>query len=243
MMEALMGRQNSVLIVESRENVMDILRFNLQRTGYDVLKAYDGETALRSFRAKKPNLVLLDALLSGEMNGFEVCEAVQKTDQDTAIMMMVAQDETEDAQWAGLNKENYIVKPFSMWELLAKIKAALISVEQSDEPPSAADEAVTIVGELSINKDAQQVFLARQAVYLTAQEYDLLAFLIDHPNKVYSRLELIKQIRDYGYMREHDRSVDVVIRRLREKIEADPSHPVYILTRRGAGYFFSIKPG
>jgi len=234
-----MDKRKSVLTVESRENVMDILRFNLRRTGYAVLEAYNGETALKSLAAKTPDLILLDASLSGEMNGFELCEAIRNASPDTAIMMMVAQDETKDAQWSGLGKKDYIVKPFSMRELLAKMKAALERGEPSGEPPNAADDAIPIVGELSINKDSQQVFLAGHAVSLTAQEYNLLVFLIDHPNKVYSRLDLIKQVWNYDYMREHDRSVDVVIRRLREKIETDPAHPVYLLTRRGAGYYFS----
>jgi len=236
-----MNKRKPVLIVESRENVMDILRFNLRRTGYAVLEAYNGETALKSLAAKTPDLILLDASLSGEMNGFELCEAIQTASPDTAIMMMVAQDETKDAQWSGLGKENYIVKPFSMRELLAKMKAALDRRDPSDEPPSAADDAIHIVGELSINKDSQQIFLSGHAVSLTAQEYNLLVFLIDHPNKVYSRMDLIKQVWNYDYMREHDRSVDVVIRRLREKIEMDPAHPVYIRTRRGAGYYFSAS--
>ncbi len=143
--------------------------------------------------------------------------------------------------WAGIRRENLVVKPFPMPTLLAGIKVALDRVEPSDEPPSAADEAVPIAGEIAINRDNRQVFVAGQSVSLTAREYDLLTLLIDHPNKVFSHEELLEQVWHYDNLAgKRSRMVEVLIRRLRQKIEADPAHPVYILTRRGAGYYFSV---
>jgi len=235
-----MGKRKLILVVESRKKVVDILRFVLNRAGYSSPAAYDGETALESFQAKKPGLVLLDASLSGGMNGFEVCEAIRQISQEAPIVMMVAQDETEDALWAGLRKGDFVVKPFPMPMLLTAIKAALGRAEPSEELPDAADKAVPIAGELAVNRDSRQVFLARHAVILTAQEYNLLVLLADHPNKVFSREELLRQVWHYdNFLEKSSRTVDVLIRRLREKIEAAPARPTYILTRRGAGYYFS----
>jgi len=236
-----MSTQKLILVVESRENVMGDLQFVLHRAGYVSLAAYDGETALKSFQKRKPALVLLDAALSDGMNGFEVYEALREINQEAEIIMMAAQHETEEALQIGIHRRNLAIKPFPIPLLLAKVKAALDREEPSNELPSAADDAISVVGELTINRDSRQIFLAGEAVGLTAQEYNLLALLIDRPNKVFSREELLREIWHYdSFLEKSSRMVDVLIRRMRRKIEADPAHPVYIPTRRGVGYYLSF---
>ena len=237
-----MEQKKTILIVEDEKNIVDILRFNLQREGYDTLEAYDGEDGLEKARSGKPDLILLDVMLP-RMNGFDVCRALREGGSNVPVVILTAREEETDK---GLGREigadEYITTPFSMRELIARVGANIRRTAMSAPAArSAAESAMTVAGDLSINTDSHQVFRAGKVIELTQREYELLTFLASHPNKVYARIDLMEQVWNYGYVGDDARTVDVTVRRLREKIEEDPANPRYILTRRGAGYYFSTE--
>ena len=236
-----MAEGKTVLIVEDEKNIVDILRFNLERKGYRTLEAYDGEEGLRRAREEKPDLILLDIMLP-KMIGFDVCAALRAEGDNVPILLLTAREE-EDDKVRGLETgaDDYITKPFSMREVIARVEANIRRTAMSAPAGSAAaDSAMPVAGDLAINTDSHQVFRAGRAIDLTQREYELLTFLASHPNKVYSRVDLMEQVWNYGYVGDDVRTVDVTVRRLREKIEEDPASPQFILTRRGAGYYFSV---
>ena len=234
-----MNTQKTVLIVEDEKNIVDILRFNLQREGYRTLEAYDGEDGLAQAVSASPDLILLDVMLP-KMNGFDVCKSLRSQGSNVPVIILTAREEESD-KVLGLETgaDDYITKPFSMRELIARVGANIRRTAMA-APATAAASAMPVAGDLSINTDSHQVFRDGKAIDLTQREYELLTFLASHPNKVYSRIALMEQVWNYGYVGDDVRTVDVTVRRLREKIEADPANPVYILTRRGAGYYFSV---
>ena len=220
---------------------MDILRFNLQREGYRTCEAYDGEDGLAKARAGKPSIILLDVMLP-KMNGFDVCRALRSEGDNVPVLILTAREEEADKVLGlEIGADDYITKPFSMRELVARVGANIRRTAMAAPAAAPAAEGVmTVAGDLSINTDSHQVFRGGKAIDLTQREYELLTFLASHPNKVYSRIALMEQVWNYGYVGDDVRTVDVTVRRLREKIEADPANPVYILTRRGAGYYFAV---
>ena len=229
-----MNTQKTVLIVEDEKNIVDILRFNLQREGYRTLEAYDGESGLAQAVSANPDLILLDVMLP-KMNGFDVCKSLRSQGSNVPVIILTAREEESDKVLGlEIGADDYITKPFSMRELIARVGANI------RRTATAAASAMPVAGDLSINTDSHQVFRGGKAIDLTQREYELLTFLASHPNKVYSRIALMEQVWNYGYVGDDVRTVDVTVRRLREKIEADPANPVYILTRRGAGYYFSV---
>ena len=235
-----MDNQKLVLIVEDEKNIVDILRFNLQREGYRTCEAYDGADGLEKARSQRPDLILLDVMLP-KMNGFDVCRTLRQEGDNTPIIILTAREEEADKVLGlEIGADDYITKPFSMRELIARVGANIRRTVMSAPAATAADSAMPVAGDLSINTDSHQVFRGGRAIDLTQREYELLTFLASHPNKVYSRVDLMEQVWNYGYVGDDVRTVDVTVRRLREKIEADPANPVYILTRRGAGYYFSV---
>ena len=234
-----MEGKKTVLIVEDEKNIVDILRFNLQRSGYDTLEAYDGEDGLNKALTADPDLILLDVMLP-KMNGFDVCRALRDKGSNVPVIILTAREEESDKVLGlEIGADDYITKPFSMRELIARVGANIRRTAMTAAPAPASD-AMPVAGDLSINTDSHQVYRAGQAIDLTQREYELLTFLASHPNKVYSRIALMEQVWNYGYVGDDVRTVDVTVRRLREKIEADPANPVYILTRRGAGYYFKV---
>ena len=237
-----MEQKKRVLIVEDEKNIVDILRFNLQRSGYETLEAYDGEEGLRLALEENPDLVLLDVMLP-KMIGFDVCRTLRQKGSSVPVIILTArEEETDKGLGLEIGADDYITKPFSMRELVARVGANIRRTGMNAAPAASAasDTAMPVAGDLSINTESHQVFRGGRAIDLTAREYELLTFLASHPNKVYNRNELMEQVWNYIYVGDDARTVDVTIRRLREKIEADPSNPVYILTRRGAGYYFSV---
>ena len=234
-----MDKQKTVLIVEDEKNIVDILRFNLQREGYRTLEAYDGKDGLDKAVSENPDLILLDVMLP-QMNGFDVCRTLRAQGSNVPVIILTAREEESDKVLGlEIGADDYITKPFSMRELIARVGANIRRTAMA-APASAAASAMPVAGDLSINTDSHQVFRAGKAIDLTQREYELLTFLASHPNKVYSRIALMEQVWNYGYVGDDARTVDVTVRRLREKIEADPANPTYILTRRGAGYYFSV---
>ena len=235
-----MNHPKTVLIVEDEKNIVDILRFNLQRSGYETLEAYDGEDGLQQAVSANPDLILLDVMLP-KMNGFDVCKTLRSQGSNVPVIILTAREEESDKVLGlEIGADDYITKPFSMRELIARVGANIRRTAMI--PAAAADTAaMAVAGDLSINTDNHQVYRDGKAIDLTQREYELLTFLASHPNKVYSRIDLMEQVWNYGYVGDDARTVDVTVRRLREKIEVDPATPVYILTRRGAGYYFAVE--
>ena len=235
-----MEQKKTVLIVEDEKNIVDIIRFNLQRAGYGTLEAYDGEAGLAAAREKKPDLILLDVMMP-KMMGFDVCRALRRDGDNVPIIILTAREEEED-KILGLEigADDYITKPFSMRELLARVKANIRRTAMG-AAPAREDSAMSAGGGITINTDSFQVFKNGAPIDLTQREYELLTFLASHPGKVFSRVDLMEQVWNYGYVGDDARTVDVTVRRLREKIEDDPASPTCILTRRGVGYYFSAQ--
>ena len=233
-----MDRKKTVLIVEDEKSIVDILRFNLEKDDYAVETAYDGETGLRLAVEKNPDLVLLDLMLP-KMNGFDVCRRLREKGSNVPIIILTAREEEGDkVQGLELGADDYITKPFSMRELLARVKA---NIRRTAMGQPAAGAAMSAGGGLTINTESYQVSKNNRPIDLTQREYELLTFLASHPGKVYSRTDLMEQVWNYGYVGDDVRTVDVTVRRLREKIEDDPASPALILTRRGVGYYFRAE--
>ena len=239
-----MDKKNTVLIVEDEKNIVDILRFNLQRSGYDTLEAYDGAEGLKLARSEQPDLILLDVMLP-KMNGFEVCRTLRGEGNAVPVIILTArEEETDKIQGLETGADDYITKPFSMRELVARVGANIrrtaMDSQSAAAPAPAAGGTAHLADGLSINAGTRQVFRNGKPIELTQREYDLLAFLSGHPNQVFSRADLMSRVWNYEYVGDDVRTVDVTIRRLREKVEANPASPSYILTRRGVGYYFAV---
>ena len=227
-----------VLIVEDEKNIVDILTFNLNREGYETLEAYDGETGLQMALEGNPDILLLDVMLP-KMNGFDVCRRLREKGSNVPIIILTAREEEGDkVQGLELGADDYITKPFSMRELMARVKA---NIRRTAMGQPAAGAAMSAGGGLTINTESYQVSKNNKPIDLTQREYELLTFLASHPGKVYSRTDLMEQVWNYGYVGDDVRTVDVTVRRLREKIEDDPASPALILTRRGVGYYFRAE--
>ena len=239
-MEQKAEQQKTVLIVEDEKNIVDILRFNLQREGYRTVEAYDGADGLEKARSENPDIILLDVMLP-KMIGFDVCRTLRDEGNNVPVIILTAREEEADKVLGlEIGADDYITKPFSMRELIARVGAIRRTAMNAAASASAAETAMPVTGGLSINTDSHQVFRDGTPLELTTREYELLTFLASHPNKVYSRIDLMEQVWNYGYVGDDQRTVDVTVRRLREKIETNPANPKYILTRRGVGYYFAV---
>ena len=234
-----MDQKKTILIVEDEKNIVDILRFNLQREGFDTREAYDGQMGLELARSARPDLILLDVMLP-KMNGFDVCRTLREEGDNVPVIILTArEEETDKVLGLEIGADDYITKPFSMRELIARVKT---NIRRTAMLSTATKETVMpAAGDLTINTDSCQVYRGDRLIELTQREYELLTFLASHPDKVYSRVDLMEQVWNYGYVGDDARTVDVTVRRLREKIEDNPASPVYILTRRGLGYYFSTQ--
>ena len=229
-----MGKR--VLIVDDEKAIVDILEFNLQRDGYETLKAYDGLEGLRMAREENPDLLLLDVMLPG-MDGFEVCRTLRAAGNDVPIVMITAREEETDKVFGLENgADDYVTKPFSMRELLARVKANMRRTLSA--APEAESGDLIRMRELVIDPERHTVSKNGRALDLTQREYELVKFLAQNPGKVVSRQELMSQVWQYEYFGDL-RAVDVAVRRLREKLEDNPAEPAYVLTKRGVGYYFA----
>lgn len=233
-----MTQKQRVLVVEDEKNIVDILRFNLQKEGYDILEAFDGVTGLQLALEESPDLILLDLMLP-EMNGFEVCKLLRDKGRSTPVIIITAREEEKDKILGlDLGADDYITKPFSIRELMARVKANIRRVAMVRQPAMEQPGKVLYLGRLVIDKEASRVTKDGERLDLTQREFELLTYLASHADRVFSRQELMERVWNYeGYVGDV-RGVDVAIRRLREKLEDDPGQPKYIITRRGAGYYF-----
>lgn len=225
-----------VLIVDDERPIVEILKYNLEKEGYTTLEAYDGQQGLELALSKNPDIILLDVMLP-IMDGFEVCKKIREKSSTPILMLTAREEEVDKVLGLELGADDYITKPFSMRELMARVKANLRRL--NTEPASELTSKNTIgAGRLSLNLDRYEVRKDRQPVDLTLREFELLKFLVLQPNRVFSRETLLEKVWGYEYYGDV-RTVDVTIRRLREKIEDDPGMPIFIITKRGVGYYFN----
>lgn len=228
-----------ILIVEDEKNIVDILMFNLRRDGYETLEAYDGEAGLQLALEQDPDLILLDLMLP-KMNGFDVCRSIREAGRTTPILMLTArEEETDKVLGLELGADDYITKPFSMRELMARVRANIRRREMQDVVPTVSLTNRVSVGRISLDPELMVVFKDGKALDLTQREYELIKLMVAAPGKVFSRETLMERIWNYeGYVGDV-RAVDVAIRRLREKLEDDPAEPRFLVTRRGLGYYMA----
>ena len=223
-----------LLLVDDEVSIIKGLKFSLEQDGYETDVAYDGEEALAKFGQGGFDLILLDVMLP-KKDGIEVCQQIRETSQIPIIMLTAKGEDMDKILGLEYGADDYMTKPFNILEVKARIRTILRRVSA----PQTAKEKQTIThGDLVINSDARSVSLSGKDVNLTAREFDILQLLIQNPGKVYTR----EQLRDLLWKEEYAgdlRTVDVHIRRLREKIEKRPSHPEYILTKWSVGYYFS----
>lgn len=224
-----------ILVVDDEKPISDIVKFNLDKEGYDVYTAYDGEEALAKVKEVEPDLILLDLMLP-KIDGLEVAREVRKN-YDMPIIMVTAKDsEIDKVLGLELGADDYVTKPFSNRELIARVKANLRRGSQAaKEVEEEANNDLTI-GNLTILPDAYMVTKNGSTIELTHREFELLHYLAKHLGQVMTREHLLQTVWGYDYFGDV-RTVDVTVRRLREKIEDNPSHPNYLVTRRGVGYY------
>lgn len=226
-----------ILVVDDERPISEIINFNLTKEGFEVHTAFDGEEAIEKVASVQPDLILLDLMLP-KIDGLEVCRQVRKTN-DVPIIMLTAKDsEIDKVLGLELGADDYITKPFSNRELIARVKANL---RRLNSPPSAQpEEEVKVneihVGAITIHEDAYIVSKRGKEIELTHREFELLHYLARHIGQVMTREHLLQTVWGYDYFGDV-RTVDVTVRRLREKIEDTPSHPTWLTTRRGVGYF------
>ena len=225
-----------ILVVDDEKLIVKGIKFSLQQDGMEVEAAYDGEEALTLIKEKKFDLVVLDVMLP-KMNGLEVCQHVRGFSQIPIIMVTAKGEDMDKIMGLEYGADDYIVKPFNILELKARIKAILRrSVKKVDINEPAKSNTLEAKG-LKIDFDSRRVFINGRETNLTAKEFDMLVLFMENPGKVYSRETLLDTIWGYDYPGDA-RTVDVHVRRLREKIEEKPSEPKYIYTKWGVGYYF-----
>jgi two-component system response regulator VicR len=225
---------SKILVVDDERAIVDILKFNLQREGYTVITAYNGEEGLQIFEREQPDLVLLDIMMP-KMDGLQVCKVIRNK-YDTPIIMLTARaEEVDKVLGLELGADDFVTKPFSVRELMARVKANLRrTVLDSKE----TNEVHTMVFDnMCINVDRYEVTIDDEPIALTVREYELLKFLATRKEQIFTREQLLEKVWGYEYYGDV-RTVDVTIRRLREKVEDSPSKPKFILTKRGIGYYF-----
>ena len=231
--------QKKILVVEDEKDVRDLVRYNLEQEGFRVLEAEDGELALALVRRERPALVILDIMLPG-MSGLDICRVMRHEAEIARVpVLMLTARAAEVDKIVGLEvgADDYVTKPFSPRELIARVKAVLRRAHGADvERPHEAYQR----GRLRMDFDTYQVFLDGNELKLSLREYDLLAFFVRHPNRVYERAQLLDLVWGPDTYVE-PRTVDVHIRRLRRRIERDDSMPELIVTVRGVGYMFDER--
>jgi DNA-binding response OmpR family regulator len=224
-----------VLVVDDEKLIVKGIRFSLEQDGMEVDCAYDGEEALEAAKKKEYDVVLLDVMLP-KLTGFEVCQQIREFSAMPIIMLTAKGDDMDKILGLEYGADDYITKPFNILEVKARIKA-IMRRSSKNAAANNADSKTVSFGEMKIDCENRRVYISGKEVNLTAKEFDLLELLVFNPNKVYSRENLLNIVWGYDYPGDV-RTVDVHIRRLREKIESNPSEPKFIHTKWGVGYFF-----
>lgn len=225
-------KETKVLVVDDEPSIVELIRFNLEREGFKVTAAYSGGGLLDRIRAERPDLVILDIMLPGE-DGLTICREIRKESNLPIIMLTAKDSETDKVLGLELGADDYITKPFSPRELIARVRAVLR--RSSGEESAETKKQVLKVRDLMLDSEKHLVTLNGRELDLPPKEFELLRILMENPGRVLTREYLLETIWGYEYIGE-TRTVDVHIRRLRQKIEPDPSQPVYIETVHGFGY-------
>lgn len=239
--------KKTILIVDDEKPIVDILVYNLQKEGYNTLEANDGEEAINIAFDKKPDLILLDIMLP-KVDGLTVCKKIRNSFNMPIIMISAKDEEIDKILGLELGADDYITKPFSVRELVARVKANLrkaeasVKIEEQKQTDNVANKKdnIIVIGELSLNLDKFEVKVRDQVIDLTLREFEVLKYLANQPGQVVTREALLEKVWGYEYYGDI-RTVDVTIRRIREKIENDTSSPKILITKRGVGYYLSSK--
>ncbi|MFP4697963.1 MAG: response regulator YycF [Eubacteriales bacterium] len=227
--------QQKILVVDDEKAIVDILKFNLKKEGFLVSTAYDGEKAIELVHKEKPDLILLDIMMP-KLDGLQTCRLIRK-DYDIPIIMLTARaEEVDKVLGLELGADDYVTKPFSIRELMARVKANLRRI--SNVTKSSSGSKKMKFRDLEIDLERYEVSIDSNAIDLTLREFELLKFLASQKEQIFTRELLLEKVWGYEYYGDV-RTVDVTIRRLREKVESNPSKPEYILTKRGVGYYFN----
>ena len=230
-----MGKK--ILVVDDEKSIVDILKLNLQNEGYTVYEAYDGEEAVLKAGSVEPDLILLDVMLP-KLDGFSVCKKIRETSTVPILMITAREEEVDKVLGLELGADDYVTKPFSVRELMARIKANMRRTEIEPVQHEGDNDKID-VGCFTLDCNRYELYKNGELIDLTVREFELIKFLSAQPNKIYSRKSLLEYVWDYEYYGDV-RTVDVTVRRVREKIEDDPSNPKHIMTKRGVGYYFAV---
>ncbi len=223
-----------VLVVDDEKLIVKGIRFSLEQDGYEVECAYDGEEALSMARSGDYDIILLDIMLP-KLTGLEVCQQIRETSDVPIIMLTAKGDDMDKILGLDYGADDYITKPFNILEVKARMKAILR--RSKNEKTEETNDNVIVSGELKLDRLNRRVYIDGSEVNLTSKEFDVLELLATHPQKVYSRTDLLSIVWGQGYPGD-GRTVDVHVRRLREKIERSPGDPRYVRTKWGTGYYF-----
>lgn len=226
-----------ILVVDDEKNIVDIIKFNLKKEGYEVITASNGREAIEKNEAEKPDLIMLDIMMP-EIDGYEACRKIREKYNTPIIMLTARAEELDKVLGLELGADDYVTKPFGIRELMARVKANLRKrVVPAEIKKAEENKNVLTYGNLEIDNDMFEVRKGGEKIELTLREFELLKFLCSAKGQVFSREALMEKVWGYDYYGDV-RTVDVTVRRLREKLEDDPSKPVYVLTKRGVGYYF-----
>ena len=236
--------KKTILVVDDEKPIVDILTYNLQKEGYSTLEANDGEEAIKIATEKKPDLILLDIMLP-KVDGLTVCKKLRHTLNVPILILSAKDEEIDKILGLELGADDYITKPFSVRELMARVKANLrkaeIQVQSTDAIEEPKKESILIeVGKLSINIEKFEVKVRGKVIDLTLREFEVLKYLANQPGQVVTRETLLEKVWGYEYYGDI-RTVDVTVRRIREKIEKDTSAPKILITKRGVGYYLATN--
>ena len=224
-----------ILVVDDEKLLVKGLKFNLENEGYEVTVAYDGATAVELERREQFDLILLDWMMPG-MSGSDACMKIREFSDVPVIMLTARSEDADKLMGFACGADDYITKPFNILEVKARIRA-LLRRSAAAARPAEEQRSLLTVGDLSLDTQQRVAIRDGQVIDLTAKEYDLMELLMKNPRRVYSRESLMDLVWGYSYAGDY-RTVDVHIRRLREKLEKTPAEPVYIMTKWGVGYYF-----
>ena len=225
-----------ILIIEDEKPIADIIKFNLENEGYKVITAFNGEEGVNKFREEDPDLIVLDLMLP-DKDGLTACKEIRKESVVPILVLTAKDSEVDRVIGLEMGADDYVTKPFSNRELLARVKAILRRVDYGNKAEDIHENDVAKIGELKIDFKKAVVEKNGKEIELTNREFKLLSYFVNNRGEILTRDRLLDYVWGYEYLGD-DRTVDVTIRRLREKIEEDPGSPSYIMTKRGMGYYF-----